>query len=212
MVYGSVAKGYRGGGFNAASVPPQFSTYDGDTVWTYEIGGKGELRRRPLAHVGAPSTTTTTRTSSARTRWRSARAAASSRSISTSATSSPTASRPSWTQTMTENWTLRGSVTLMHARITDQSGWLAVDGHAARDRSPAVPAGLELQPRLGPDDAGRRGGDHLEPRAESARAAGRARASIRRRRRSWRATPRRTRRSPSAMDRSGDAVRQQHAR
>ena len=40
MIYGSVAKGYRGGGFNAASVPAQFSTYGGDTVWTYELGGK----------------------------------------------------------------------------------------------------------------------------------------------------------------------------
>ena len=36
-------KGYRGGGFNAAAVPPQFLTYDGDTVWTYEIGGKFSL-------------------------------------------------------------------------------------------------------------------------------------------------------------------------
>ena len=29
---------------------------------------------------------------------------------------------------VTDNWTLRGSVTLMHARITDQSGWIAVTG------------------------------------------------------------------------------------
>ncbi len=67
MVYASVAKGYRGGGFNAASVQSQFSTYGGDTVWTYELGGK-MARRRPLARVIARSTTTTTATSSARTR------------------------------------------------------------------------------------------------------------------------------------------------
>ena len=43
MLYASIAKGYRGGGFNAASLPPQYSTYDGDTVWTYEVGGKASL-------------------------------------------------------------------------------------------------------------------------------------------------------------------------
>jgi iron complex outermembrane receptor protein len=100
MVYGSIAKGYRGGGFNAASVPPQFSTYDGDTVWTYELGGKASSSTA-AGWCRARSTTTTTRTSSARTRSRSDRAAGSCRSTSISATSSRTASRPKWSRRST---------------------------------------------------------------------------------------------------------------
>ena len=38
MVYGSVARGYRGGGFNAPTAP--IRTYKGDSAWTYEIGSK----------------------------------------------------------------------------------------------------------------------------------------------------------------------------
>ncbi len=36
--YASVARGYRGGGFNAPTAP--FRTYKGDSAWTYELGAK----------------------------------------------------------------------------------------------------------------------------------------------------------------------------
>lgn len=38
MTYASVARGYRGGGFNAPNAP--FRTYKGDSAWTYEVGTK----------------------------------------------------------------------------------------------------------------------------------------------------------------------------
>ncbi|MBS0475155.1 MAG: TonB-dependent receptor [Proteobacteria bacterium] len=38
MTYASVARGYRGGGFNAPTAPTR--TYKGDSAWTYELGTK----------------------------------------------------------------------------------------------------------------------------------------------------------------------------
>lgn len=38
MTYASVARGYRGGGFNAPTAPTR--TYRGDSAWTYELGAK----------------------------------------------------------------------------------------------------------------------------------------------------------------------------
>src|SRR6185503_18938294 len=127
MIYGSVAKGYRGGGFNSASVPPQFSTYDGDTVWTYELGGKA---------------------SSADGRWMVSSAVyyndytdfigqnalaigPGGGLVSIDLNLGDVESYGLETEVaaqVTDLWKLSGSVTLMHARITDQSGWLAVTG------------------------------------------------------------------------------------
>lgn len=43
MTYGSIARGYRGGGINPANAPQELRTYKGDSVWTYEIGSKFDL-------------------------------------------------------------------------------------------------------------------------------------------------------------------------
>ena len=51
MVYGSVARGYRGGGFNAPTAP--IRTYKGDSAWTYEIGSKYESADRVVSLSGA---------------------------------------------------------------------------------------------------------------------------------------------------------------
>jgi iron complex outermembrane recepter protein len=40
MVYGSVARGARGGGFNPPAVPQNLRTYKGDSAWVYELGTK----------------------------------------------------------------------------------------------------------------------------------------------------------------------------
>ncbi|ALJ13925.1 TonB-dependent receptor [Sphingopyxis macrogoltabida] len=40
MTYVSVARGYRGGGFNAPTAPVAVRTYGGDSAWTYEAGAK----------------------------------------------------------------------------------------------------------------------------------------------------------------------------
>ncbi|KRB86449.1 hypothetical protein ASE00_07040 [Sphingomonas sp. Root710] len=47
MTYASIARGYRGGGFNAPNAP--FRTYKGDSVWTYEVGTKYAARGLSLS-------------------------------------------------------------------------------------------------------------------------------------------------------------------
>lgn len=50
MSYASVAKGFRGGGFNrSGALPESLRTYKGDRVWTYELGSKFESNDRRLA-------------------------------------------------------------------------------------------------------------------------------------------------------------------
>ncbi|NUS99524.1 MAG: TonB-dependent receptor [Sphingomonas sp.] len=40
MTYASVARGFRGGGFNPPQVPDNIRTYKGDSDWAYELGAK----------------------------------------------------------------------------------------------------------------------------------------------------------------------------
>ena len=63
MTYASVARGYRGGGFNAPTAPTR--TYKGDSAWTYELGHASSLRPTAACRCRARSSTTTTRTTSA---------------------------------------------------------------------------------------------------------------------------------------------------
>ena len=51
MTYASVARGYRGGGFNAPTAP--FRTYDGDSAWTYELGAKVSSPSNDFSLAGA---------------------------------------------------------------------------------------------------------------------------------------------------------------
>ena len=51
MAYASVARGYRGGGFNAPTAPTR--TYRGDSAWTYEVGGKYVSDDRKVTLSGA---------------------------------------------------------------------------------------------------------------------------------------------------------------
>ena len=51
MTYGSISKGFRGGGFNGPTAP--FRTYSGDKVWTYELGSKLTSADRRLSLAGA---------------------------------------------------------------------------------------------------------------------------------------------------------------
>ena len=44
MTYGSIGRGFRGGGFNAVTAP--FRTYKGDSAWTYELGSKYSMGGR----------------------------------------------------------------------------------------------------------------------------------------------------------------------
>ncbi|MBB6095916.1 iron complex outermembrane receptor protein [Povalibacter uvarum] len=127
MMYASIAKGYRGGGFNAASVPAQFSTYDGDTVWTYEIGGKvaSEDGRWFISSAIYYNDYTDFIGQNALA------IGPGGGLVSIDLNLGDVESYGLETEAVakiTDLWALRGSVTLMHARITDQSGWIAVTG------------------------------------------------------------------------------------
>lgn len=50
-VFGSVARGYRGGGFNAPTAPSR--TYRGDSAWTYEVGARYTSDDRRIALSGS---------------------------------------------------------------------------------------------------------------------------------------------------------------
>jgi iron complex outermembrane recepter protein len=128
MLYASAAKGYRGGGFNAASVPSQFSTYDGDTVWTYELGGK----------IAAGSGRFVVSSALYYNDYRdfigqnALIVGPGGGLVSIDLNLGDVESYGLETEVvanLTDIWTVRGSVTLMHARITDQSGWIAVTGN-----------------------------------------------------------------------------------
>ncbi|WP_197282083.1 TonB-dependent receptor [Dethiosulfatarculus sandiegensis] len=48
MAYASVSKGYRSGGFNTYATDPQYTKYDEEKLWSYEIGLKSELLDKRL--------------------------------------------------------------------------------------------------------------------------------------------------------------------
>ncbi|NJO13174.1 MAG: TonB-dependent receptor [Gammaproteobacteria bacterium] len=126
-LYGSVAKGYRGGGFNGASVPAQFSTYDGDTVWTYELGGKyaSDDGRWFVASALYYNDYTDFIGQNALT------VGPGGGLVSIDLNLGDVESYGLETEVsarVTDRWRLSGALTLMHARITDQSGWIAVTG------------------------------------------------------------------------------------
>ena len=53
MTYASVAKGYRGGGFNPPEVPDNIRTFKGDSAWAYELGAKYSSPDRRLSLAAA---------------------------------------------------------------------------------------------------------------------------------------------------------------
>ena len=53
MTYVSVAKGFRGGGFNPPQVPDEIRTFKGDSAWAYELGSKYSSPDRRLSLAAA---------------------------------------------------------------------------------------------------------------------------------------------------------------
>lgn len=125
MTYASVARGYRGGGFNAPTAPTR--TYTGDSAWTYEIGTKfqSDDRRFTLSaaafysdykdYIGlnsiAPAAGGGLVTVDLNTG-----------NVESYGLELEALARP------VDNWTLRGGLTLMHARITDDTAYRTLTG------------------------------------------------------------------------------------
>lgn len=125
MTYASVARGYRGGGFNAVTAPVR--VYKGDSAWTYEVGAKYASLDRSFTLSGdvfysdyknyiglnsiAPASTGGLVTVDLNS------GDVESYGAELEATFKPV-----------PEWTLSGSATYMHARLTDSSPYTAVTG------------------------------------------------------------------------------------
>ncbi len=126
MSYASVARGFRGGGFNVNPRAPN-RTYSGDTVWSYELGTKYQSRDRRVSLSGAlfyndyrdfiglnsiaPLTGGGFATVDLNTG-----------DVESYGAEFEATFRP------VPQWTLSGGLTLMHARITDSSIYTALTG------------------------------------------------------------------------------------
>ncbi|WP_144037655.1 TonB-dependent receptor [Sphingopyxis sp. KK2] len=125
MTYVSVARGYRGGGFNAPTAPAAVRVYNGDSAWTYEGGVKYATPGLSLSGsifysdykdyiglnsiapaVGGGLVTVDLNTGDVE-----------SYGVELEAMVRPV-----------QAWTLRGAFTWMHARITDDSAYRTVTG------------------------------------------------------------------------------------
>lgn len=125
MTYASVARGYRGGGFNAPTAPTR--TYKGDSAWTYEAGAKYGVPGFQLSgaafysdykdYIGlnsiAPATGGGLVTVDLNTG-----------DVESYGVELEAMVRP------VQPWTVRGGFTWMHARITDDSAYTATTGRA----------------------------------------------------------------------------------
>ncbi len=132
MTYASVARGYRGGGFNAVTAPVR--VYKGDSAWTYEIGTKYASADRRVTLSGdifysdykdyiglnsiAPASTGGLVTVDLN-----------SGDVESYGAELEFSVRP------TDAWTISGGLTYMHARLTDSSAYTRITGRQlATDR------------------------------------------------------------------------------
>lgn len=123
MTYVSVARGYRGGGFNAPTAPTR--TYNGDSAWTYEAGAKYTAPGVMLSgavfyndyrnYIGLNSIAP----------------AAGGGLVTVDLNSGDVESYGVELEAMVRPvpaWTIRGGFTYMRARITDDSAYVATTG------------------------------------------------------------------------------------
>lgn len=122
MTYASVARGYRGGGFNAPTAPTR--TYQGDSAWTYEIGTKYTSADNAIYLSGALFYNDYKNYIGLNSIAPAAGGGLVTVDLNTGSVESygfelEGVLRP------TPAWTISGGLTLMHARITDASAYTA---------------------------------------------------------------------------------------
>jgi iron complex outermembrane recepter protein len=133
MTYASVARGYRGGGTNPPGAPNP--VYQGDSVWTYELGAKMQAYDRRLTFTGAifyndykhfiGQNSLAPRTDGAGIIGINLNTG----DVKSYGVEAEVVAR------VTDAWTLTGGGTLMHARITDDSEYVRTTGRQlASDR------------------------------------------------------------------------------
>ncbi len=123
MTYASVARGYRGGGFNPPNAP--FRTYQGDSAWTYEVGTKYAARGVKLSgaifyndyrdYIGLNSIAPAVPAGLVTIDLNSG-------DVESYGLELEAAVRP------TSQWTISGQLTWQHARLTDSSAYMRATG------------------------------------------------------------------------------------
>jgi iron complex outermembrane recepter protein len=130
--YASVARGYRGGGFNAPTAPVR--TYQGDSAWTYELGSKYQSDDRAFTVSGALFYNDYKNYIG----LNSIAPAAGGGLVTVDLNSGDVESYGAELELAvkpTENWTISGGLTLMRARLTDTSAYTNITGRVlASDR------------------------------------------------------------------------------
>ncbi|TRW15270.1 TonB-dependent receptor [Glacieibacterium frigidum] len=125
MTYASVARGYRGGGFNAPTAPVR--TYKGDSAWTYELGTKfASPDRRASISVAAFYSDYKDYIG-----LNSIAPAAGGGLVTVDLNSGDVESYGVEVEGLvkpTREWTITGGLTLMHARLTDSSPYTRITG------------------------------------------------------------------------------------
>jgi iron complex outermembrane receptor protein len=131
MSYASVARGYRGGGFNSPLAP--LRTYRGDTAWTYELGTRFTSSDGDFYVSGAMFYNDYDDYIGLNSVAPSPAGGFVSVDLNTGDVESygielEAQLRPA------ENWRLTGNVTYAHARLTDTSAYTAVTGRVLASR------------------------------------------------------------------------------
>jgi iron complex outermembrane receptor protein len=132
MTYASVARGYRGGGFNSPLAPTR--TYKGDSVWTYEVGSKYTSPDRLFSingalfyndysdYIGLNSIAPSPAGGLVTVDLNSG-------DVESYGAEAEFVVRPA------EAWTVSGSITYVHARLTNTDSYTAITGRTlATDR------------------------------------------------------------------------------
>jgi iron complex outermembrane receptor protein len=138
MSYASIARGFRGGGFNANPRAPN-RAYGGDTVWTYEVGTKFTSDDRRVSLSGALFYNDYKNFIGLNSIAPLAGGGFATVDLNTGDVESYGAElegsfRP------TKAWTISGGLTLLHARITDDSAYTQLTGRLlGSDRLPFQP-------------------------------------------------------------------------
>ncbi|MEJ6011555.1 TonB-dependent receptor [Novosphingobium aquae] len=125
MTYASVARGYRGGGFNAPTAPSR--TYKGDSAWTYELGSKFTSADRKIYLAGALFYNDYKDYIG----LNSIAAAAGGGLVTVDLNSGDVESYGLELEAVLRPipaWSISGGLTVMHARITDASAYTATTG------------------------------------------------------------------------------------
>ncbi|MDP1027564.1 TonB-dependent receptor [Sphingomonas sp. KR1UV-12] len=125
MTYASVARGYRGGGFNAPTAPVR--QYKGDSAWTYEVGSKYISPNRAFSLSGDVFYNDYSNYIGLNSIAPAAGGGLVTVDLNTGDVESYGAELEA-TIRPTSNWSINGGATYMHARITDASPYTAVTG------------------------------------------------------------------------------------